>query len=119
PGAMIVSTSTSGASNGTFTPTPQSPNATRQDLYFVTYDTVPTAKILNSQRLPSTASNTTVADTTQYQITPNGKFVVFTQVEGTRADGAEKTQVYFRQTLPSVSTNVQISVGLNGQPLTN
>jgi hypothetical protein len=119
PLALLVSTSTVGSVNGQFTPFPLASNVNRQDLYFIRTDiNSQTVRVLNNQRLPSTAASASVADTTQYSITPNGKFVVYTQVEGTLADGiTDKTQVYTRIVLPSVGTATRVSVGLDGAPL--
>ncbi len=119
PNAVVVSASTVGTNNGQFTPFPLAPSALRQDLYYVRTDiNSQTVKVLNSQRLPSTISSTTVADTTQYSVSPNGKYLVYTQVEGVQADGVTaKTQVFYRVALPTVGNAQRISVGLDGQPL--
>ncbi|CAN5552509.1 hypothetical protein BH11PLA2_BH11PLA2_05540 [soil metagenome] len=122
PQAVLLTTSTAvgTVSNGQFNSFPLAPSSKRQDLYFVRTDiNSQTVKVLNSQRLPSTTTSTTVTDTTQYSITPNGKYLVYSQVEGVQADGVtDKTQVFYRQVLPSVSTvATRISVGLDGQPL--
>lgn len=119
PNGVVVSTSVSGFA-GVFNPSPQGPNPARQDLYYVRTDINSQAvNVLNTQRLPNVATSTTVADTTLYTISPNGKHVVWTQVEGVRPDGSDKTQVYYRQALPSVTPAVLVSVGLNGLPLSS
>jgi len=118
--AIVVSTSTGGAanSNGSFTTGTLQPNVGRQDLYYIRrgFDTAD-INILNNAALPSTAASTVIQDPTQYDISPNGRFVVFTQFSSQNSSKA--TQVFYNEVLPTFATGnkVQISVDLNGKEI--